>query len=146
MSFLSSISTSDIVAGTAAFISMCSFIAAIWQGWILQYLIKNQGVGPAIVEGYEFKIKGVVIARVAGVDYIKDVVKQVFENRHHCFLRRHGLPGIGAAIPVGGECILAEIEFIDMRTDVMDTILLSTDVDFSLRYKSLYDEKYLLNS
>lgn len=113
---------------------------------ILQYLIKNQGVGPAIVEGYEFKIKGVVIARVAGVDYIKDVVKQVFENRHHCFLRRHGLPGIGAAIPVGGECILAEIEFIDMRTDVMDTILLSTDVDFSLRYKSLYDEKYLLNS
>lgn len=111
----------------------------------LHYSIKNQGVGPAIVEGYDFKIKGDVIARVAGGDYVKDVVKQVLGNKYQYVLRQHGLPGIGAAIPVGGECILAEIEFIDMQEDVMDAILLSTDVNFNLRYKSLYDESYLLN-
>lgn len=166
-------STSDVVSAAAAFISFYSFVAAIWQGWItrshnrktvkpmlvwisgrtfqetgimLQFSIKNHGVGPAIVEGQYFKLNGDVIPPIVGGDYIRDIVEQFLGRKYNYVLRRHGLPGIGSAIPAGGECIVAELEFLGMREDVMDAIYKSIKVTFHLSYKSLYGDRQTLTS
>lgn len=115
-------------------------------GITLQFSIKNHGVGPAIVEEQHFKLNGDAIARVVGGDYIRDVAVQVLGRKYNYVLRRHSLPGIGSAIPAGGECIVAELEFLGISEDVMDAVSKSTGVSFSLRYKSLYGEQQTLTS
>lgn len=174
MALQSTFSASDVVAVAAALIALCSLGATIWQGWIsrshnrlsvrpmlvwvrdrtldesgitLRFSIKNLGVGPAIVKEQSFKLNGDVFAlKALGGDYVRDVAMQALGSRFSYVLRRHGLPGIESAIPPGGECIVAELEFPGANEQVMEALHESTDVSFSLRYESLYGERRTLTT
>lgn len=174
MALQSSFSASDVVAAAAALIALCSLVATIWQGWIsrshnrltvrpmlvwvsartfgesgvtLQYSIKNFGVGPAIVKKQFFKLNGVVVeAKQSGGDYIRDIAAQALGNRFSYVLRRHGLPGVESAIPPGGECIVAELEFPRADEKVLDAVYASTDVRFNMLYESLYGDRQILSA
>ena len=166
------LSISDMAAWVAAFIAALSLGATIWQGWIardhnklsvrpilkfarsrtfeekaitLRYSIKNDGFGPAIIKEQFFTLNGEVVPHLPGSDYVRDVVDQALGRRFHYVLRRHGLPGVGSAIPAQGECVIAEIEFPGISEQALEVVE-ADDIKFSLRYESLYREQGLLTS
>lgn len=169
-----SLSNSDIVAAAAAFIALCSLGATIWQGrmswshnrlsvrpmlvWVpgrilndhgvtLRFSVKNFGVGPAIIKRRLFKLNGSdLVPESQGGDYVRDVVTQALGRRFNYVLRRYGLPGIDSAIPPGGECVIAELEFLAADEQVMKLVHDSTDVSFTLQYESLYGERRTLTT
>ena len=112
----------------------------------LRFHIKNDGFGPAIIKDCFFTFNGNVVPRLPDRDYVRDVVEQTLGRRYDYVLRRHGLPGVGSTIASDGECTIAELEFANMTGDVLDAVLKSINIKFSLCYDSIYDERQTLTA
>lgn len=163
--------TTDDISLVAAVISACAIGITVWQGFQsrhhnrltvrplltwresrsanddgfqVAYTVTNHGVGPAIVLERFITVDGAKFSPPDG-DVIEQAVRQVFANRVHWVLRQHTLPAVGAAIPIGGEVVVASITFPGMRPETFKAMLkLSPPAGLVLHYESLYKERHTL--
>lgn len=78
-------------------------------------------------------------------DEVEALVQTVFGKPLPCQLKQHGLPGIGTAMPQGGEHVIAKLFFQNHRSDTVDaTFKKLPKVAFQINYESLYGESYTL--
>jgi hypothetical protein len=167
------ISTSDTIAFTAAIVATCSLAITIWQGWIarshnrksvrpiltwardwsssatgttLCFYVINVGLGPGIVLERHFKRDGVLFNPVNEDNHVGALLSAVIGQQITYVARKHGLPGIGSAIPAGAKFVIAEIEFPSASRQQVEDLLDSIVVAFELRYESIYAEKKMLLS
>lgn len=166
-------SNSDVIALAAATIALCSLGATIWQGWIarshnrrsvkpifvfvrertlnqrgtvLCFSVKNSGIGPGIVKARRFATDGKISAPSNDGDYVCDLVAKALGPSIRYVLRKHGLPGVGSAIPPGGHWIIAEIEFLGMDKQQVDQLEKTVNVEFTLHYECIYGGQHILKA
>lgn len=162
----------DIIACAAAVIALCSFGATIWQGRLTRghnrlsvtpllvwsrgrswsdhsvtcsFSIKNVGIGPAIVKRQRCIYQDEEI-ELRGDDVIRQLIGRMLGDCFPYVLRRHGLPGIGTAIPPGKECIIASIEFESLSEEQLNLVEKFLVIEYSLEYESLYGDKKMLKN
>lgn len=161
--------SADKIALAAAIIAACAFFVTIWQahmsrshnrlsvrpllvwrrdcsiteaGTEIALVVRNCGVGPAIVKERFFSVSGDRFSAASGLeDEVQQVVKAVLAQRSVYHLRQHGLPGVGTAIPPGGEHVVARIFFPDADGAKVDSIIEQAGkTSFCIRYESLYGQ------
>lgn len=170
---VSQVTTSDIIALAAAAVAVCALFATIWQailarrhnrlsvrpllvsvvdrkiddaGAEITLLVRNCGVGPAIVKERGFWRDGKPFLADAD-DEVSAVLQHALASKYPWSLKKHGLPGIGTAIPPGGEHVIASVFFKKYTRQMADIALESgKDIFFRLRYQSLYEEVFDLPS
>jgi len=164
---------SDFTAIAAAVIAACALVATIWQAFLtrahnrlsvrphlvrsidrhvdgtgteMTLRIKNCGIGPAIVRERGFCIDGKPFEPPeAESDEVSAIFKFALGSKYPWQLRRQGLPGIGTAIPPGGEHVIASVHFNQYSRAMADAAVESAgDIYFFLKYESLYGERYEL--
>lgn len=162
-----------VIAASAALIALLALLATAWQsaltrthnrlsvrpvlvweknrtvtdlGTEVSYVVRNCGVGPAIVKDRFFTLAGQRFVHEGdGAQVVEALATAVLAHRFNYRLRQHGLPASDSAIPPGGEHTVAAILFPAACSSTTDDILEATsDVSFTLRYESLYGEPYVL--
>jgi hypothetical protein len=165
--------SADKIALAAAFIAACAFVVTLWQAHVarahnrlsvrpllvwsrdrviteagveIAFTVRNFGIGPAMIERRFFTVDGSMFEAPAGSsDEVEALVHAVFGTPLPCQLKQHGLPGVGAAIPQGGEHVIAKLFFQNYRAEAVDAMVKELPkVAFQINYKSLYRESYTL--
>jgi hypothetical protein len=168
-------SAADKIAFAATIIAGCAFFTAIWQAYLARhhnrlsvrpafewnrdrfvtdtgtevvFSVRNQGIGPAIIRERYFLVNGERFEATSGSgDEVRELVAAVFAQGFQYHLRQHGLPGIGAAVPQGGECVIARLHFPNANDSMVEAILAQGDsVRFCIHYESFYGERYVLRT
>lgn len=162
-------STADSIALSAAIVATCAFFITAWQTWFswrhnrlsvrpllvshrdksinnlgveITITVRNYGVGPAIIKKRYFTIDGEVFEpKEPSVDEVSAVAEILLGGRTRYFLRQHGLPGIGAAIPQGGEHVIARVFFPEVTSNHIEDVLKQlAEVKMYIFFESLYGE------
>lgn len=162
----------DKIALAAAVIAACAFFATVWQAYLAyrhnrlsvrpllvwhfekstselgteaKFRVSNCGVGPAIVKERFFTVNGQRFqTKAASSDQVLELAQHLFASRFQYSLLQHGLPGIEAAIPPGGEFVIARLLFPNANSSMVEAMLEQAGpVGFCIRYESLYEEPYV---
>jgi hypothetical protein len=162
-------SASDKIAIAAAFIATCAFAATLWQGhlarthnrlsvrpllvWVrdraiidvgteITVIVRNCGVGPAVIKNKHFTLDDKMFIPPEGAhDEVAELARAVFGESVPYQLRQHGLPGTDTAIPPGEHHVIAKIFFPNYRSETVDAILAQAGkITFRIEYESLYKE------
>lgn len=164
-----------IIAAAAAIIALLAFVATVWQahltrthnrlsvrpvlvshrnrvttdgGTEISLVIRNCGIGPAIVKDRFFTVAGQRFVHEGdGAREVEALAAAALGQRFNYVLRQHGLPAVDSAIPPGGEQVIATVFFPNASSTMVDQIVETTvDAGFSVHYESLYRESYVLST
>lgn len=163
-----------IIAAAAAIIALLAFVATAWQahltrthnrlsvrpvlvshrnrvitdgGTEISLVIRNCGIGPAIVKDRFFTVAGQRFVHEGdGSREVEALAVAALGQRFNYVLRQHGLPAVNSAIPPGGEQVIATVFLPNASSSTVDNLVEAIgNVKFLLPYESLYQESYVLS-
>ena len=117
-------------------------------GCTVTYSLRNHGLGPAIVKDRYLSKDGVRFQPPTATGFEVDAFLQsVISEKVQYRLQRHGLPGIGTAVPSQCEHVIAELFFPDMSPAQLTTMEGTLpELHFHVEYESMYKEKYTFST
>lgn len=168
-------SPSDIIATCSVVVAVLAFAATAWQAWLaydhnrlsvrpllawhirretsadgatVTYVLKNLGLGPAVIKDRYFTKDGSRFqAPALATDEVNAFVASVLASKVAYHLKTFGLPGRGAAIPSQGEVVIGEIFFPSARLEQLSTFEeLAGNIDFHVKYESMYREAFTFSA
>jgi hypothetical protein len=115
------------------------------EGVVVRFLLKNSGVGPAIIRSRVFLFNGSAVATHG--DVVEELATRCFADRVPHQVRHHSLPGIGSIMPAGQELCVAEVFFPGLkRPQELEISGSLKDVDFVVVYESFYRERFTFST
>ncbi|MGN2614760.1 hypothetical protein [Aliivibrio fischeri] len=155
--------SSEIIALSAVVIALVTTIVSIWQGYLNRqyyrlstkphliidqcavidtphkFILKNNGLGPAIIKDFSISIDGHDIER--SPNSVKESLIALNLDKAGYFSH---IPTIGEAISVGDTIIIIDIDLDDKTYDLMkdDLKQLGTRLEFKITYSSIYGQTF----
>lgn len=113
------------------------------NGAEVAFVLKNKGIGPAIITKRELALNGQLFTNSGPQsDLVLELVKNVLGSKYKYVLTKYGLPGIGNAILPAEEMVIAHIIFPQMPHDTLTKVLEeSGEINLFVDYESLYGQK-----
>ncbi|RJX33031.1 MAG: hypothetical protein C4516_03025 [Oxalobacter sp.] len=114
------------------------------QGTTFSYVIKNVGIGPALITDRYFEIQSNRFIPNETGHLIKELCDKLIGRSHEYHVLSSGMFGAKAKIPAGAEFTLAEILFPRIvREDQVQIIeALFEKAAFVIKYESIYGEQF----
>lgn len=170
-----SMNTTDVIATCSLVVAALAFISTTFQLWsthrhnklsvrplltwhiarraekdgtTIAYVLRNHGLGPAVVNDRYFSKDAVRFKPPQlALDEVTAFVAFALGTKVPYQLKSYGLPGIGAAVPSQGEVTIGELFFPGVPPDRLAVVEeLAGEVHFHVEYESMYGEKYSLSS
>lgn len=155
--------TELLISFTATAISLSAFGVAIWQGYVtrrhnrlsvkpmlhfdigmtetrLVLMLKNTGVGPAVIERFRVEINGEEIGQ--NPDQI--VINLIDELEAAHLTGTMYFPGIGQAMAVGDAYKVIKLRNSEKDEELFEVIKYAVNV--TVEYKSIYGEQFTVSS
>lgn len=166
---------SDYIAISSAVIALLAMGATIWQAWVtrkhnylsvrpllvwyierknssdgaeLICLLRNKGIGPAIVTDRYFTINGQRF-KPTGIqtDEALQLVQTALGQKYKYDVKQWGLPGKNSAILSQEEVSILHLSFSGMSHETLSLVMESMNyINFHLDYESLYGHKWKLTT
>ncbi|MGQ5524137.1 hypothetical protein ACUHMQ_12855 [Chitinimonas sp. PSY-7] len=155
--------TSDIIAASAALIALCSFYVAKKQAELarehnrlsvrpflgiyrkefgnhpIEYSVENRGIGPAVIKRFHVLIDGKEVIAPHG-NYIHAAMDMLGLDRNE--VSGH-LLGVNEVLKAGQEVVLVQFPNSDTNKSLHKELLGKLPrMKFKILYESIYEEKY----
>lgn len=112
------------------------------DGLTLRFLLKNTGIGPAIIQRWMFVIAGKPLTGTRG-DVVEELASRCFGDKFKYCVRHHSLPGVGSIMPAGSEVCVAEVFFSNLKRSEEEKVdALIEPIVFRVTYESFYRQRF----
>jgi hypothetical protein len=162
-------SPSDIIATSAAIIALLALLATFWQAKIARHhyrlsvrphllvdevrfyeknglrltvAVRNVGFGPAVIEAAFFCVDGKHISPDVSGSEASNAIKLMLKPEFRFLVSKHGLPGVGTALPAGCTDVILEIEVLGVNEATYSAVWEPVDLELCIDYQSLYQERF----